>query len=199
MLLNSVEKALMNNSLRHWFQRRLEGRVLANLGGPARIERALEVGCGCGVGAEIVLDRFGAARIDAFDLDPEMVALASRRLSTRGDRVRLWVGDAASIATEDETYDAVFDFGIIHHIPAWRDALREIYRVLEPGGRFFTEEVYSAFIMHPLWRLLLDHPTRDRFDHRVYREALREVGFLIRRERELGPWFGWFVASKPTR
>ena len=33
------------------------------------------------------------------------------------------------------TYDAVVDFGIIHHIPHWRAALAEIFRVLKPGGR----------------------------------------------------------------
>lgn len=198
MLLNRVEKALMNNSLRHWIQRSYEGKVFAKLNGPERIERALEVGCGCGVGAEIVLERFGASGVDAFDLDPEMVDLARRRLGPRGDQVRLWVGDATRIDAEDSTYDAVFDFGIIHHIPDWRGALREIHRVLEPGGSFLTEEVYAAFIMHPLWRRLLDHPLEDRFDHRAYRAALREVGFVIRRERELGPWFGWFAAKKPA-
>ncbi|MBI5529080.1 MAG: class I SAM-dependent methyltransferase [Deltaproteobacteria bacterium] len=59
------------------------------------------------------------------------------------------VGDVTAIRADDETYDAVFDFGIIHHVPDWRAALREIRRVLKPGGRLFAEEVHERFISHP--------------------------------------------------
>jgi len=43
------------------------------MGGAAQGATALELGCGRGVGTELVLDVFGAAHVDAFDLDPEMV------------------------------------------------------------------------------------------------------------------------------
>ena len=49
-----------------------------------------------------------------------MVARARQRLAPRGEQVRLWVGDVTCIEAEDATYDAVVDFGIIHHIPDWR-------------------------------------------------------------------------------
>src|SRR5580692_8107108 len=130
MLLNAVEKALMNNPVRAELQRRFEATRLLKLGGPVAGGRALEVGCGRGVGVEIILDVFGAGSVDAFDLDPDMVARARARHASRGSRVRLWVGDAEQIQAEDATYDAVFDFAIIHHVPAWRNALREVARVL---------------------------------------------------------------------
>jgi ubiquinone/menaquinone biosynthesis C-methylase UbiE len=157
---------------------------------------ALEVGCGRGVGAGIVLDLFGAARVDAFDLDPRMVERARVRLADRGPRVRLWTGDAEHIAAAADTYDAVFDFGIIHHVPAWRAALREVWRVLRPGGRFYAEEVYRRFILHPLWRRVLEHPLEDRFDHEQLRGGLAEAGFRVVADRQLGEHFGWWVAAK---
>jgi len=196
MLLNRVEFALMNNPVRVAIQRHFEvGRLLA-MGGAVSGATALEVGCGRGVGVELVLDRFGAARVDAFDLDPKMVGLARKRLARRGERVRLWVGDATRIPAPDASYDAVFDFGIVHHVPDWRAALGEIHRVLKPGGRFFAEEVFERFLSHPFWRRLLEHPRADRFDMARFRAGLEAAGFTVRETRSLGSGFGWFVADR---
>ena len=199
MLLNRVETALMNNPLRGFVQRHYEARKLQRLGGRALGQHVLEVGCGRGVGVEILIDEFGANRVDAFDLDPRMVDLARRRLAARCDRVKLWQGSVTDIRAADASYDAVFDFGIIHHVPAWRDALAEIFRVLRPGGRFFAEEVLAKFIAHPLWRRLLDHPQLDRFDRGSFARALAGVGFEVRVSEELWGDLAWFVADKPER
>jgi ubiquinone/menaquinone biosynthesis C-methylase UbiE len=196
MLLNRVEKAMMNNRVRELIQRGYEAGKLLAMGGRVDGARCLEIGCGRGVGVEIVLDRFGASHVDAFDLDEQMVALARARLAPRGDRVRLWVGDATRIESADASYDAVFDFGIVHHVPAWRDALREVHRVLRPGGRFFAEEVFAHFIDHPLWRRLLVHPHDDRFDRRGFERALADVGFRLVQSGELFGDFGFFVADR---
>src|SRR5688572_1651117 len=144
MLLNRVETAMMNNPVRRLIQRRFEVPRLLQLGGRADGARALEVGCGQGLGITLLLERFGVRSVDAFDLDPKMVALAEARHAT-DERVRVWVGDVEHVPAEDGAYDAVFDFGIVHHVPDWRAALREIRRVLRPGGTFYAEEVLAAF------------------------------------------------------
>src|SRR5688572_2929438 len=97
MLLNRLEKAMMNNPVRGALQRHFEARRLLEMGGPMAGGRALEVGCGRGVGTELVLDVFGADRVDAFDLDPHMVELASARVARHEERVRLWAGDVLAI------------------------------------------------------------------------------------------------------
>jgi len=198
MILNWVERAAMNNPVRSAIQGTLEaGRLLA-LGGGLSGGAALEVGCGRGVGADLILRRFGARTVDAFDLDPRMVALARRRLRGHGNRARLWVGDVGRIPAGEGRYDAVFDFGILHHVPAWRDALQEIHRVLKPGGRFYCEEVMAAFILNPIWRGLLDHPLQDRFGPRDFIAALADCGFSLVGWRPLFSWFAWFVADRPA-
>ena len=98
------------------------------------------------MGVEIILDQFGAECVDAFDLDSRMIDRARRRLRGRGERVRLWTGNTTSISAEDDTCDAAFDFGIIHHVPEWRNAIAEVRRVLRPGGRFYAEEPFGEFL-----------------------------------------------------
>jgi ubiquinone/menaquinone biosynthesis C-methylase UbiE len=141
---------------------------LVGLGGRVAGGWALEVGCGSGEGTRLILDKFGAARVDAVDLDPAMVERARRRLAGYGTgRVRLAVGSTTdlreAVDARDGSYDAVFDFGIIHHVEDWRAALAEIARVLRPGGRFFFEEVTATALARPSYRLLFDHPAGDRF------------------------------------
>jgi ubiquinone/menaquinone biosynthesis C-methylase UbiE len=198
MLLNRVEYAMMNNPLREAIQRRFEAPRLLRLGGPMRGGHALEIGCGRGVGTELILDLFGANAVDAFDLDPSMVMLARERLRPRRERVRLWVGDASTFAAPDACYDAVFDFGIIHHIPDWRRAIAEVRRVLAPGGRFYAEEVLAPFILHPVVRRLLAHPLEDRFDMAAFVQALRAEGLVPGEPEELWACFGWVVAERPA-
>lgn len=197
MLLNRIETALMNNPLRAAIQRHFEAPRLLRMGGALRGGRALEIGCGRGVGTGLILELFGAAAVDAFDLDPRMVEQARARHAARGAQIRLWVGDAAAIGAPDGCYDAVFDFGIVHHVPDWRRALAEIHRVLKPGGRFYAEEVLASFILHPVVRRLLAHPWTDRFDAEEFAGALCETGFAVDAVESLWGGFAWFVAHKP--
>ncbi|WP_406690650.1 class I SAM-dependent methyltransferase [Saccharopolyspora sp. ID03-671] len=171
MLMNRVETALVNSPPRRWLQRFYEVRLLTALGARTPGARAVEIGCGPGFGTTLILDKFGAASVDAVDLDPAMINRAERRLRRYGDSVRLAQGSATNLDAAfhafgggaDASYDAVFDFAIIHHIPNWRDALAEAARVLKPGGRFFFDEVTATALMRTSYRVLFDQPSEDRF------------------------------------
>jgi SAM-dependent methyltransferase len=197
MKLNALETWLMNNPLRAWVQRYVEAPRLLDLGGRTDGLVCLEIGCGRGVGVEIILERFGAAHVDAFDLDERMVERARQRLAAKGRAVRLWCGDAGRIAADDASYDAVFDFTILHHVPDWRGALGEIVRVLRPGGRLFAEEVLARLIRAPLVRRLVVHPAEDRFSYAGFIAGLRASGFELQASRNLGGVLGAFVARRP--
>lgn len=196
MLLNRIEYALMNNPVRAAVQRHVEARKLLRMGGPMNGGHALEVGCGRGVGISLILNVFGADSVDAFDLDPRMVAKARRRFSAYGSRVRVWVGDAEAISAPEATYDAVFDFGIIHHIPEWPRSLGEVSRVLKPDGRFYAEEVLKRGVLNPFSRLLLEHPLTNRFDSSGFTRELKKSGLEPLATEEFWGYFGWFIARK---
>ncbi|HEX7318515.1 MAG TPA: class I SAM-dependent methyltransferase [Pyrinomonadaceae bacterium] len=194
MKLNAVEKALMNNPVRALVQRRYEAPLMEGLGGRAEGGRVLELGCGRGVGTEIIFRRFGARVVHAFDIDPEMVGLARRRLSAyTADRLTLYVGDAAAIEEDDSSFDAVFDFGIIHHVPDWRRAVTEVARVLRPGGRFYFEEVTTHALDRWSYRTFLDHPREDRFGAKEFVTELQRRGITV------GPnYVEWFFGDFVT-
>ena len=180
MKLNRVEKALMNNPVRALVQRRYEAVLMERLGERIEGQRVLEIGCGRGVGTEIIFERFGAREVDAFDLDPDMIAQAQRRLSAySSDRLRLFVGDAAAINAEDASYDAVFDFGIVHHVPDWQQAVKEISRVLRPGGLFFFEEVTKQALDRWFYRMFLEHPTENRFTRQEFVTELERQAISV--------------------
>jgi ubiquinone/menaquinone biosynthesis C-methylase UbiE len=167
MRMNKVETLLVTNPARRAVQRWVEAPILVRLGGRTPGARALEIGCGSSYGTKLILDRFGAATVDALDLDPAMVTRARHRLRRYNDQIRVEQGSAddlqAALGAGEATYDAVFDFGIIHHITNWRDAVAEVARVLRPGGRFYYLEVTAAALARPSFRRFLDHPTEDRF------------------------------------
>ena len=182
--MNRVETALVNSPPRRVLQRFYETPTLLRLGGMLATDaRVLEVGCGAGYGTELILRWFAAARVDALDLDPAMVARSKRRLADFGDRVRLATGDMtdlrSALGAEDGSYDAVFDFAIVHHVPDWRAALAEIVRVLAPGGRFYFDEVTAAALATRGYRWLFDHPTEDRFTARDFVAELERQGLQV--------------------
>lgn len=196
MLMNRFETFLMNNPIRSAVQRYYEVPKLLKLGRKMCGGSALEIGCGRGVGIELILEHFGADQVDAFDLDPKMVALAQKRLEHRNRKINLWVGDVTNIRAEANNYNAVFDFGIIHHVLNWETVIHEIRRVLKPGGLFYAEEVFEKFITSPLWKRLFDHPQENRFNHDQFSATLQRNGFKIVATDHLWQRFGWFVAER---
>ena len=180
MKLNHIEKALMNNPLRALVQRRYEAPLMERLGGRTEGLRVLEIGCGRGVGTEIIFNRFGAREVHAFDVDPDMVGHAKVMLARYSSgRLKLFVGDAAAIDAEDHMYDAVFDFGIIHHVTNWKRAVSEVARVLRPEGRFFFEEVTSHALNRWTYRTFLEHPKSDRFTVEQFIGELERHGIHV--------------------
>ena len=97
---------------------------------------ALEIGCGTGF---FLLNLKQAGVLDeahVSDLSPGMVQAAIRNGTGLGLEVDGRVADAESIPYDDATFDLVVGHAVLHHIPDVELALREVLRVLKPGGRF---------------------------------------------------------------
>lgn len=180
MKLNFWEMLLVNNPARSFIQHRVEAPRLLSLGGRLDGKRVLEIGCGRGIGVEVIFRHFGASHVTALDVDPQMIALAKKRLSAYNqDRLELSVGEATELPAGDATFDAVFDFGILHHVPDWQRAVKEIARVLKPGGLFYFEEVTKQALDRWVYRTFFDHPKDNRFGVSDFISELRANGISI--------------------
>lgn len=187
MKLNRLEFALMNNALRAVSQRYFETPRLIGPRGSLAGKRVLEIGCGRGVGIEILLS-LDAEHATGFDLDPRMIALARQRLAKYSDRALVFVGDAEAIDAPDASFDAVVDYGVIHHIPRWQKALKETARVLKPGGVFYFEDLLKGLISTWPAPLFFDHPQATQFNGREFRSELESTGLRVQKWRQVGEW-----------
>ncbi len=119
----------------------------------------LEIGCGQGVMTQLLVERFGAPLV-ATDFDPDQVAAAQKRLSHLEGRVGFRVVDARDMPFDDAGFDAVFSFGVLHHLMGgWHRAVSEASRVLQPGGWFVCTD-----LLPPPWLERLCSPVLRRLD-----------------------------------
>ena len=98
--------------------------------------KVLEVGCGTGF-FTLNLKLAGViGEAHVTDISSGMVKVAERNARELGFEVEGRVADAESLPYADGTFDLVVGHAVLHHIPDVELALREVLRVLKPGGRF---------------------------------------------------------------
>lgn len=133
----------------------------------ARGLRVLEIGCGLGTdGAQFAK---AGAIYTGVDLTDAAVGLARRRFELFNLPGTFRTADAENLDFADESFDLVYSHGVLHHTPDTARAVREVHRVLKPGGR--------AIVM-------LYH--RDSYNYRVNIRVLRRAGaHLLKTERGL--------------
>ncbi|MFI2435854.1 class I SAM-dependent methyltransferase [Streptomyces sp. NPDC018693] len=152
-------------------------------------ERALDLGCGRGALLTAVARRLPRGRVTGVDLWRRVdqsgngpgAALDNARRTGVADRIDLVTADMRRLPLDDEHYDVVVSGLAIHNIPdreGRRQAVREAYRVLKPGGRLLVLDLFH---------------TAD------YRRTLLAAGAVDVTRTDVGPRMWWSGPWIPTR
>jgi ubiquinone/menaquinone biosynthesis C-methylase UbiE len=114
-------------------------------------EDVLEIGGG--MGTDLAQFALHGARVTDVDLSSGHLRLARENFASRGLTGRFVIQDAESLVFDDGSFDLVYSNGVIHHTPNTRHVVREMFRVLKPGGRVIVM-VYAENSIH-YWRNLV--------------------------------------------
>lgn len=111
----------------------------------------VDLGCGTGNLTLALLEHLDSqGRIVAVDLSPNMIDVAKRKVSD--DRVRWAVADAVSMPVGDASADHVICFSAWPHFPEPEPVVKEILRVLKPGGMFTIWHAISKEAVNAIHR-----------------------------------------------
>src|SRR5437588_1749895 len=161
----------------------LAGQLIGPRGFDVRGCRSiLDAGCGNGRYSRFLLQHADAdATLTAFDLSERMLARARRRLHS--GRVTHCAADLTRLPYPDRAFDAVVCGWVLEHLPDPRPGLRELARVMRPGGKLLlmcTEDTFTGAWCSRLWHCRT-------YNRRELREACAEGGLAGGRELWFSP------------
>lgn len=134
--------------------------ILLRYASPQPGERMLDVACGTGIVARQAAPLVGAnGQVVALDMNPAMLAVARAQPAPAGATIRWQEGNAMALPFPDDTFDVVLCQHGLQFVPDRAGAVREMRRVLVPGGRALVI-VLQALARHPVFEALMESVAR---------------------------------------
>ncbi|GFM32508.1 ArsR/SmtB family transcription factor [Desulfovibrio subterraneus] len=150
----------------------LPGAIIGHM---PRCKVALDLGCGTGTLLERMLEK--ALSVIGVDGSPRMLELAKRRLVEDADRVSLRIGELEHLPLRDGEADFAAINMVLHHLSHPGEALKEIRRVLRPGGLL----ALADFDRHDNEKMRSEYGDRWLgFDMTTLALKLTEAGFSLK-------------------
>lgn len=130
-------------------------RAVLELNGSEQVREMKKVGLrdksvleiGCGVGSSSIIFALDGAKVTASDLTDAAVAITKSKFAVLGLNGNFVQADAEHLSFPDNHFDVVFSSGVLHHTPGTEQAVKEIYRILKPGGEAVVM-LYAKWSFH---------------------------------------------------
>jgi ubiquinone/menaquinone biosynthesis C-methylase UbiE len=152
MKMTKLEKRFVN-SKRHSRNNIELVESLIQLINMAGIERVLEVGCGFGTVAAHLTERH-SLHVAGSDVDPDQIQLA-KTVNQTSPCLQFLTADATKLPFEEQSFDMVLSFKVMHHIPGWESVLKEISRVVKPGGYYLFNDLACTSFTKKILRTII--------------------------------------------
>ncbi len=142
-----------------------------------RNKDVLEIGVGMGAD-HLEWAKSGPATLTGIDLTDRAVDFTRARLALYGFVSAVKVGDAEALPFADDSFDLVFSYGVLHHTPNTGQAIREVHRVLRPGGicriMIYHKHSLVGYMLWARYGLLALRPFRSL--NEIYAQHLESPG-----------------------
>lgn len=129
-------------------------------------QSALDLGCGTGEIMKLILQADPHKELYGIDLSEKMLAVARSKLP---NQVKLLSGDSESLPFPDHSFDVVYCNDSFHHYPAPQNVLREVRRVLKPGGKFLIGDCWLPLISRVIMNAFMRYSKEG--DVKIYSKA----------------------------
>jgi ubiquinone/menaquinone biosynthesis C-methylase UbiE len=189
MKLPTFELMLENNPLRAVIREHREVKPLRKATDVACIPHALQIACGNGSSTSQIMKYFSPQKISAIDRVEDLIAVA--RKTHDSVRFDFYAQDVFSMSFEEESFDAVFNLADLHNYRDWEIGLRELIRVLKPGGLLIMEELSQETFRHAAGRLfkrLAEHPYDSMLTMQGFHDCALQNGLEILQFKEKNPF-----------
>lgn len=141
-------------------------------------QSALEIGCGTGLFSN-KFRNITQANLIATDLSPELLDVAKKKYQG----IEFQIEDAMSLSFNDNSFDVVFGSSVLHHLD-FEKSIKEIFRVLKPGGKMvFAEpnminpQIFIQKNIPFIKKMLGDSPDETAIVRWKFKKLLEQLGF----------------------
>lgn len=138
-------------------------------------KKVLEIGVG--IGTDHAQFAKSGAFLTGIDISPRSIELTRQRFNMFGLHSNLLIADAEALPFEDETFDAVFSFGVLHHTPNFEKAIKEIYRILKPGGEAVIGLYNKNSIFYRIYIVFYERILHSNIFHEPIEERLGKIEY----------------------
>lgn len=191
------------NRLHQWlcrsnaWRRAVQERVPWVIGDVDLGSNVLELGPGPGLTTDLL--RITVDRLTALEIDPQLARALTSRLGQ--SNVRVVEGDASKMPFVNCKFSAAVSFTMLHHVPSPElqdKILREVFRVLKPGGFFLGSDSLESWLM----KMIHLGDTLVPVDPDTFGARLQRAGFQVLNLQKNGQAFrfrAWRPAAKPDQ